>query len=462
MAELDRFIADLDNIAEDDENTVKAYNMAYNNSNRQTAYATYQRKFLNNYNKLSQSPFEPMDQKVGKQLQLTGVRYTHDGITEDIDFNNPENAEYKNAFEQAYMKMMLSARVYQKVSELCIYKSGEHENQYVIASANRTSNGLVDPLDKNEWKFTRFLCDHVRERWPGCTVAIETGKTLLMDNDEKTGLSNIYISDASILDSPKEQMARAHRIMSVSKNQSGLPFDILRKNINHDRLAYTPEINHPPEYTQEIAVTPKGSEKGPSPQKTIITQQKQSTKTLNREQTFEFLTYYGQIADTKEKGNILLKNNDYEPDANRDEMLKDMQGIMKTINSKTPWEICERGITNKIKPDNLDGLASTFMRGTKGSLRYYPVYNMTGTRDKNKYKEPLALASIDSKDWTLHGLIRMDDPEANIIYEQVKQELDMRVNGRPAPAQESRGIPESQKPDFMKDIAAPEDSTQYE
>lgn len=153
----------------------------------------------------------------------------------------------------------------------------------------------------------------------------------------------------------------------------------------------------------------------------------QARRKANSNDTLRMLKEYGRKAMREETGDRLLIRNGYDdPRMNHDEMVRTFEQFSQAPIQLTPDKIRTRAEKEKVDMNNLDGMVSSLMRAKKGNMDYYPIYDTSGTA--NAYKTPLALAAIDSTTGRLHGLLRMDDPDASPIYDKMKANIDACIN----------------------------------
>lgn len=182
----------------------------------------------------------------------------------------------------------------------------------------------------------------------------------------------------------------------------------------------------------------------------------QARRKANANDTLRMLKEYGRKATHEETGDRLLARNGYDdPRMNHDEMVRAFEQLAQTPVQLGPDRIRSRAAKEKVGMDNLDGMVSTLMRTKKGDMDYYPVYDTSGTSDT--YKTPLAFAGVDSTTGRLHGLLRMDDPEAAQAYADMKRNIDACLRGTPQGSTEPFKIPDDEIPND-----GPSSDMQYE
>lgn len=182
----------------------------------------------------------------------------------------------------------------------------------------------------------------------------------------------------------------------------------------------------------------------------------QARRKANSNDTLRMLKEYGKKATHEETGDKLLAKNGYDdPRMNHDMMVRTFEQLARTPMQLGPDRILNHAAKERVGMDNLDGIVSTLMRTKKGDIDYYPIYDMLGTGDT--YKAPLAFAGIDSTTGRLHGLLRMDDPEATQSYTDMKKNIDACLRGTPQGSTEPFKIPESEIPND-----GPSSDMQYE
>lgn len=175
----------------------------------------------------------------------------------------------------------------------------------------------------------------------------------------------------------------------------------------------------------------------------------------NRLKTLRLLRKYGETALTKEIGNELLTRNGYtNPDMNHDEMVHRFQTMANSLN---PVKIYRKAENLNNSNHSVDAMISSCMsvemkeisyrplREQPTDLAYLPVYDTT----QDIYHKAMALAAIDPTTWKLHGLLRMDDPEAASIYEKMKASINACFDETKQGSTEPYEIPESETTGFI-------------
>ena len=104
------------------------------------------------------------------------------------------------------------------------------------------------------------------------------------------------------------------------------------------------------------------------------------------------------------------------------------------------------------------------LRKNMGKTAYYPIFDRT--EDFANRTDVLAIAAVDPTTWDVKGLIRADNPKIKPTLDEMAVSINQRLGLMSIPKAQkhnnSRYIPDSQKPDFMRQEKVPEDSAQYE
>lgn len=198
----------------------------------------------------------------------------------------------------------------------------------------------------------------------------------------------------------------------------------------------------------------------------------------NREATFAMLEQYGKEATTKEAGDEILLKHNCKSGNFHGMLVNGMKIMQKTLHKSKDVDIFAIAKKTGFTPDSVESVVSHHMRGSLDDWNYYPVYDQTHIR--NTWGKPLAIAAVNNKTWEFEDILRMDDPEASVIYDEMREEaskrlgIPMMLTGPSETAKSrmihmtagnaavSREIPDNEKPGFMQQESAAKDDNQYE
>lgn len=429
-----------------------AYEKAASASGKSLKDGRLQRRFLNELGKLIESPIKPMDIRgKGNIIDMKGIMLDFHGENIEIDFEKDESGDFRNAFNAAFNTMTFDARTSGRCSEICAENTGPEE---MTIKASGLPGFSSDPLSQKSLITTFMLARDIRHTSPGLRIAIETDKTLLVRHNENTGDHTIYISCAHPNDSEEVQWAGAAQLCMTDGTEAPpyMDVDILRHAYDESRDA---NINS---YISEIGFGKNGlSVITHEMETTFVPPTSGKTPKLRRTNMFAFMSEYGKSARTPLDGNNLVKSIGLEPGSFHENMLTDLKNTAKSINRTTRKSLDEIAMRNNLSlddPKDIGGLMAAMLRKSVGGTVYYPIFDRIA--DYTNRSDILAIAAVDPKSCNIKGLMRTDDPDAQPVFKEIGDTLSEKLGFMsavkiPAPNNGSRYIPESQKPDFMRE-----------
>lgn len=465
-------------MANDRENGLQAYRKARIHDNP-CDYGSM-RKFLNQYAKLTDSSIMPIEQKERSKINMVGIRFTHDGQVHDMGLDDPLYGPYIDFFDKGYKHAMLYPwSEDEKTKSVAIARDPEDPDGWVIKPSD--NDHASDPLFDYSLPLTTYAIERLHKQHPGCGITVKSSYYVDIQKDEAG--NNVFTAynpnfyhdgdDETVImrtdkDTKPEDMFRVEshtykflrdKFQTTTRTTTEMLdlADYIGGNMDNPEIA---EI-HQDALDRKAGLITKS-------EYDYINESRRDDKTARRTDFFSMLTEYGTGARTAREGDKILHNNGYEPGAGRQEMLRNLSLIAQGVDGMKPYEINRTCSANRVNigyAGDIGKAAGALMRmditagSDKGKVRIYPVFDRT---EENFSQEPLAIAGIDPKTWEPVGVLRLDDPEARPIYDRMLQSIadNMGFNGKAARG--SRVIPESEKPDFMKNGDGLEDDVQYE
>lgn len=407
--------------------------------------------FLRDYNKLNQSQFTPITENPKSNLrkqELIGLNYDHDGITEEIDFRKPENAKYKEIFEQSYLKMTLYPRTQSRYGDLSITKGisemgpkGIRTNNdvYTIHMHNGTrTEERDDPLsalNTDDADFINYVIDDIRRKTKNKKIVLDTDRILLTKDNEETDGIDIYTTTADIKADDETKWKHAKKVLSVTQeNAKDIPFDAiysLPESVWHPKDRRS---GRHPDYIREIDLRPAKNgtgdidiyiqDDGMPPTKKELEEMARQQETRKKE-TYDLLARYSRYGADKNVAADIIRDYEFKTfghDTNdiHEKMLgcmsKMLIDMMKTGKQAIRQSIKEQNLS----PYNTDAITAGYMSATDGLLEYFPIYDKSD--GQTTWHVPIAIAAMHKYDkaQTLYGILRLDDPGAKAIYDEMK------------------------------------------
>lgn len=439
----------LDQIVSDKEGATKAYKNVPDT--RSSTKEVRQCKFLKSYNRINQTPFKPITERIGimdRQFRLVGLKYTHDGITEEIDFRKPENEEYKNIFEQTYMKMELYQRTQSKNSDLVISKgvpvinTNPNRREAIIMDNNIwrigkrpfSTNSNYDPvmsLATDDAGFIEYIANDIRKRTKNKKIVLETKGLLLTKQNSETGMLDVYVSETELKAKNETKWERAKRVMTIDPEKiHDVPFDAIcsRPESLMNTIRY-------PDYISEINLLPIKNGTSQNPKIDIQTcgmpptkkEQEEMRKqaAAKREKTYDLLSRYSRCGTDKKTADALLQ--DYKFRTNGEDshlrMHCNMSEMLDDIRQQNSYDVLQKAVKHDIDLHNIDAIAASYMSKKDGELRFFPIYDKSD--GQTTWHVPIAIAAMhNDSTQDLYGILRMDDPEVKNSYERSKAHIE--------------------------------------